>query len=350
MRTEIMRSFNSRYVWVALVGAGILGCMGGSGSTDGGSGANPDFRDDVFVGDASTAGTIKVSLNSSEITVGSTSGFKVYVKDGKGEPVPNINIVCDSEQGVAILEPTAGYELTNENGEMSGRIGCRSPGSYQMVCRLNIGANKRQFVSVCCTGDIPSGFTGFPGAAGGGLGGGSQSTTDGDIQIVAAGFVDDGDLQDSVPVNASIDILQGSNCDNDATTTDFEPFYDTYAAISVRNNLSERVEFSSLKFAILNFNNTGEQFVSTGIDLIKQANSSVEAKGQTTIIQVPIFKAASGCKFPGTPQAACSGAFSAEGLGTVEFTLTGETASGELVTLSASTTAAFANYNRCPAS
>ena len=345
-----MKCFNVRYVWIALIGAGMLGCMGGSGSTDGGSAENPDFRDDVFVGDASTAGTIKVSLTSSNIAVGATSGFMVYVKDGNGEPVPNINVVCDSEQGVAILEPTTGYELTNENGEMSGRIGCRSPGSYQLVCRLNIGANKRQFVSVRCSGDIPSGFTGFPGAAGGGLGGGSQSTTDGDIQIVAAGFVDDGDFTGSVPVDASIDIVQGSNCDSDATTNDPEPFYDTYAAISVRNNLSERVEFSSLKFILYNFNNTGDQFESTEIALTTQSNSSVESKGETTTILVPIFKAASGCKFPGTPQAACSGAFSAEGLGTVEYILTGESASGELVTLTANTTAAFANYNRCPAS
>lgn len=346
-----MKYLSVRYVWIALIGAGILGCMGGSGSTDGGSAKDPNFRDDVFVGDASSAGTIKVSLNSSEIEVGSTTGFKVYVKDGKGEPVPNINIVCDSEQGVAILEPTAGYELTNENGEMSGRIGCRSPGSYQMVCRLNIGANKRQFVSVYCTGQIPSGFTGFPGAAGGGLGGGSQSTTDGDIQIVAAGFVDDGDLGGDVPVDASIDITQSTqNCDGDATTTDPEPFYDTYAAISVTNNLSERVEFSSLKFVILNLNNTGEQFESVPIALTKQSNASVEAKGETTTIYAPIFKAASGCKFPSTPQAACGGAFTANAFATVEFTLLGQSASGEVVTLTASTTAAFADYNRCPSS
>lgn len=158
-----------------LAGA-CAGCMGGQGSTDGGSGDDHGMSDDTFVSDDDTTGTIRVGVEDSTMEVGNTSTFTVRVANAQQQPVANINVACDSEEGVAILEPQRGFELTNSDGVMSGVIGCAAPGSFQLVCRLAVGANRRAFVSVRCTGDVPSGFGGFPGAAGGGLGGGSQTT------------------------------------------------------------------------------------------------------------------------------------------------------------------------------
>ena len=231
--------------------AGFLAFLGCQGNTDGGSAASPNYSDDVFTGDGSSTGSIRVQLNESQVEVGHTSGFKVYVTDSKGEPVPNVRVVCDTEQGVALVEPTSGYELTNSEGVMSGKIGCAAPGSFQMVCRLSIGANRRQFVSVACTGDVPAGFPGFPGAGGGGLGGGSQIGDSGEVRITNAGFDDDGTFDNtSVPSDASVDITQGADCDGVITTNDPEPFYDTYAVLQVENNLEERVTLLYLECSV----------------------------------------------------------------------------------------------------
>jgi len=246
-----MRRYTSSLIAVTLVGTGILGFVGCQGNTDGGSAASPDYEDGVFVGDETSTGSIRVQLLNSRMAVGETTGFKVTVTDSKGQPIPDTRVICDSEQGVALIEPTSGYELTNSEGVMSGVIGCAAPGSYQMVCRLSIGANRRQFVSVGCTGDVPSGFTGFPGAGGGGLGGGTQSNDDGEIQITDAGFNDNGTSGlTTVPTDASIDIVQEADCNVSTTTLDTEPFYDTYAVLNVENNLQERVTLLYLECSV----------------------------------------------------------------------------------------------------
>ena len=172
------RSTSIRTGACGLVGIGlaiIIGCGGGQGATDGGSGAQPDFRDDQFIAGDTTTGSMSLSLSRGSLGVGDTSPFTVSVVNASGKPVSNINVACDSERGVAIVEPSRGFEMTNSSGVMSGVIGCESPGSFQMVCRLSVGANRRKFAQVTCTGDVPAGFQGFPGAAGGGLGGGVQN-------------------------------------------------------------------------------------------------------------------------------------------------------------------------------
>jgi hypothetical protein len=197
------------------VGASVIlalsGCLGGQGSTDGGSGADGNFRDDVFVSDEMTTGGMSIEIENASIPVGDTSSFFVSVKNARQQPVSNINVVCDSEQGLAIIEPSSGYELTNSEGVLSGVIGCAAPGSLQLVCRLSVGANRRQFASVRCTGDVPSGFQGFPGAGGGGLGGGVQTNDDGDARINSADFPEQDDLSSSATENGSIDIVQSSD-------------------------------------------------------------------------------------------------------------------------------------------
>jgi len=259
-----------------------------------------------------------------------------------------------------LIEPTTGYELTNGAGVMSGRIGCAAPGSFQMVCRLSIGANRRQFVSVGCTGDVPAGFSGFPGAGGGGLGGGSQIGDNGEIRITNAGFDDDGTFDNtSVPSDASIDIVQGTNCDNDATTNDVEPFYDTYAVLQVENNLEERVTLLYLECSVVGVDGTSNAADCGTIGLTRSSDVVLEANNDSTVIQVPVFKAYDGGKYVGNPTNGTGTEITSSGLYTVSFKLYYMKASDEgddlgegddLPYISASATAAMGNYNRCPAS
>lgn len=355
---KIMRRPHLRSLVEALCVAAILVFIGCQGNTDGGSAASPDFRDDVFTGDASSTGSIRVELTQSQIDVGQTAGFKVYAADSKGQPVPFIRVVCDTEQGVALIEPTTGYELTNGEGVMSGRIGCAAPGSFQMVCRLSIGANRRQFVSVACTGDIPAGFSGFPGAGGGGLGGGSQLGDNGEIRITNAGFEDDGSFDNTkVPSDASVDIVQTADCDGVATTSDVEPFYDTYSVLQVENNLEERVTLLYLECSVTGVDGTTNTADCGTIGLTRSSDVILEANNDTKIIQVPVFKAYNGGKWVGSPTNGTGTQITKAGLYTVSFKLYYQKASDEgtdmnagddLPYISASATAAMGNYNRCP--
>lgn len=340
-----------------LVGACILGFVGCQGSTDGGEAANPDYRDEVFIGDETSTGSIRVELNQSQIPVGGTSGFKAYVTDSQGQPIANTRVVCDSEQGVALIEPTTGYELTNSSGVMSGVIGCAAPGSYQMVCRLSIGANRRQFVSVVCTGEVPSGFAGFPGAGGGGLGGGTQASDDGDIRITDAGLLDDGDsTSTSVSADASVDTVQAADCDVSTTAVELEPFFDTYAVLKVENNLAERVTLLYLECSVTGVDGTNNTADCGTIGLTRASGSTLEANNDSTVIQVPVFKAYNGRKYVGNPTSGTGTQITSSGLYTVSFKLYYQRASDEggdgsdLPYITASAPASFGNFNRCPGS
>ncbi len=330
--------------------AALWGCLGGQGSTDGGSGADNNSRGSVFVADETTTGGIEVEVEEASIAVGDTSGFFVRVQNARQEGVSNINVACDSEAGVAIIEPQTGYELTNASGVMSGVIGCERPGSFQLVCRLSVGANRRKFVSVRCTGDIPSGFQGFPGAGGGGLGGGAQNNDDGDVSIVSAGFVDDGDsLTADVATSESIDITQDFDCDNQASTVDIEPFYDTYVKLKVQNNLAERVRFSYLQYSVSNVDGNGTEFTSKRLGITQEIDSSLSSDGGTSTIFVPVFKIYNGAKYVGDPLGVGLQITNAS-FQTVSFSLVGQTASGENVEVSAQAIASFGSFTRCSGS
>lgn len=352
-----MRRSTFSLLALILAGAGVFGVVGCQGNTDGGSAASPDYQDGVFVGDESSTGAIRVLLNESRLAVGETTGFRVYVTDAAGRPIPDTRVICDTEKGVAIIEPTSGYELTNSEGVMSGVIGCAGPGSYQMVCRLSVGANRRQFVSVGCTGDVPSGFTGFPGAGGGGLGGGTQATDDGDIQITDAGFEDQGDYSSTtVPTDASIDIVQEADCDISTTTADTEPFYDTYAVLNVQNNLEEQVNLLYLECSVTGVDGTNNTADCGTIGLTRSSSATLDANNDSTLIQVPVFKIYNRGKYVGNPTNGTGTQITSTGLYTVSFRLYYQKASDQggdgtdLPYITASATASFGNVNRCPGS
>ena len=325
------------------ISGAILGCMGGQGSTDGGSSSRNSYDDDVFVSDESNTGTVSLDVSNTSIEVGNTTGFVVRATNSRQQGVAGINVVCDSEDGIAILEPQRGYAPTDNSGNMSGQIGCEAPGSFQFVCRLALGANRRSSITVQCTGDVPSGFRGFPGAAGGGLGGGSQTNDDGDVRIITAAFADTGSTTET---SASIDISQTADCDGTLTTFDPEPFFDTYVKLVVKNNRPEQVRFEYVQYSVSDVDSKGTEFTSKKLGLTEEADSTVAQSGQTATIIMPILKAYNGGKYVGDPLGTGI-RITNRALLTVTFALVGKTASGESVAISAKATGSFGDFNRC---
>ena len=325
----------------------LAGCLGGQGSTDGGSGADHGLEDDTFVADETTTGTVMLDVTSPSMEVGNTSTFTVRAVNTRQQPVANINVACDSEQGVAILDPQRGYSLTDSSGVMSGAIGCEAPGSFQFLCRLAVGANRRRFVTINCTGEAPSGFDGFPGAAGGGLGGGSQTDDNGDVRITSAGFIDNGTATSGSPVSgSSIDISQIADCDGNASTVDFEPFYDTYAQLAVENNRADQVRFEYLQYTVSDVDGQGTEFTSKRLGLTQEADGTQTDAGESVTIILPVFKAYNGGKYVGDPLGTGI-RITNRALITVSFSLVGKTALGDSVVVKARSTASFGDFTAC---
>jgi len=339
---------NSKQGLTLGIAFGIASLLGCGGDTDGGKAGDSGFQDNVFVSTSDTTGTIELVVNEDDMPVGETSGFHVYVKNADGRPVKAINVACDSEEGVAILEPTQGNELTDETGQMSGRIGCERRGSLQLVCRLTTGGNKRDFHTIKCRGDVPEGFQGFPGAAGGGIGGGVAIDNDGQVRITAIGLQDEGSST-TIDTSAAVDVVQGL-CGTPPSTDDPEPFFDTYAAIKVENNLRERFRFSYLTYSVANANRRGQTFQSQRYGLTGLSSSTLDANGDAQTIVVPVFKAFGGGKYFGnSPSSGESGLEISPllGLRTVTFTLVGQTSTGQTVSVSGDFTGSFSNFDQC---
>ena len=226
---------SSMLVFAGVIGLGFAGCNSGSTGSD-----NPSFGGG-FVATDDTVGSLSLTLNSSTLPVSQTTGFHVSVVNQDGAPVPNISVFCDSELGIGIIEPTTGQEITNSSGQMSGRIGCAAPGSFQFGCRLPVGSSIREFVQVVCEGPVPAGFTGFENAGGGGLGNGGGvaapddgapggTGTDG-IRLIQIDVIDDGQN-----TTFSVDTTQ-NNCEPDPLEDPIaEPFFDSLVRFYIVNN------------------------------------------------------------------------------------------------------------------
>lgn len=337
----------------------VLACC--TGSTDGGE---QDFSGGQFVGSDANTGSMLLTVVDNDMSVSETSGFGIAVRDVQGRPVSGIKVSCDSEAGVAILEPTSGSETSDSGGNVSGVIGCAAPGSYQLACRLSVGTNKRQLVDVKCRGPVPTGFTGFPGAAGGTLGGGSDtsdsggvggSDTDG-VRLTRLVFNDAGS-GDIDSINFAIDTdqdlctLEQPAVDPGTPTptprTVFEPFFDTSLLVRVINNTNQAIQFSSMSYRVLNAGslaNNGSDFVSDTVSFIGESNA-VEGGGGSGDFAMLVFNASGGQKFLVGSSTAIP---SSLGFKTVEVTLTGTNDLGDTITVSGSITLDFANFDRCP--
>ena len=312
---------------IAALALTSLGCQ--TGNTGGG---DIDHSDGFAPGGS---GSISLVLNSRTITTGQFDGFRVSAKDEDGAPVPDLRITCDTEAGLALIEPTAGFETTDSNGEISGKVGCERSGSYLMICRAPAPSSTRDSMTIICQGDRPTGFTGFPGSAGGGLGGGSvDNNTIAGIRIAAISVTDTGSFD---AFTTSIDTVH--NACADATTT--EPFFDSSVRFSIVNNSPYVLTFKSLKYVVANAYTGGASGTSGTLSLTGSAAQAVDANGGTGMVDSLLFPATGGTKsvYNGSPIS--------DGFKNITFTLTGTNELGETFQVKASTALSFGNFNRC---
>jgi hypothetical protein len=325
----------------------LAGCGGGHTDGDGQS------YDGTAYNDAS-AGQISLEVIEDQLNVAQTSGFRVRVVDASGVGVPDVEIACDTETGLALLEPTTGFELTDSSGQMSGRVGCVTPGSYQIGCRLPVGGNKRSLKTVICQGPIPDGFTGFPGAGGGSLGtGGTPPGSGGAVPPANSGSLGLSavTISENGSDTLSVDVVRGTcgfkdqNGDGDTTDAgdvDPEPFSDTLAKFVVKNDTAESVNFSSFSYEVSGASGTGTFFSSS--ELAFSLGGSVAAGKQDASLTGLFLKANSTTKnFTGSSAAISSSL----GFRNVTFTLFGTTASGKSIEVQASVAVSFGNFDSC---
>lgn len=342
--------FNIKNTVLAFGSASLLALAGCSGSTDGGEAGDTNFAGEQFVADEESTGSISLNVTNTRFPVGSVVGFSATVRNRDGVGVEGIRLSCDSELGVAITEPSTGSEITDSSGSISGSIGCAAPGSYRFGCRLPVGAAKREIVTINCEGPVPTGFAGFPGAAGGGLGlgsGGIDNDTDAGpggvdtaqgVQIISLALLDTGDLGASG--SASVDTTKGVCVTEDPDDVDPpEPFFDTYIRITVRNNSSSAIQFSGYSYVIQN-----GSIKSGSIGFLGASAVGPNGKEEGLIsVFAPVSGTASGQKsFIGQ-----STPIGSLGFTNYTVTLIGTNDLGDQITVKASSIATFDNFNRC---
>ena len=330
-------------VATSMIGIAIGGC--GGGKTDGGS---QSFDGQIFVSDEETVGRVEIVLGDSSLSLGETVDFQAFARTSSGAPIRDLRLVCDSEAGVRILEPVSSdippraFQLTNDAGAISGVIGCDAPGSFAFGCRMPTGANRRQFVTVKCSGERPAGFSGFPGSAGGGLGGGAVTPPDeasGIIRVTNVKFTPIGSSTTSANSEA-IDVVR----DNCITCSDLsqvpEPFSDDYVSLTVKSNSLSRVTLTGVQYEVAG---VGRSEVLPITAEIAPATAGTNSEATVSVL---VFRAA----VPFKEFVIGSGREISDDTGFkgVTFTVFGETALGKSVSASGSTTISFNNYNNCP--
>lgn len=326
MRT-ILRSL------LVVLAAAIVFVACKQGDTDGGG--NDTTPGVQFVSDGATGARLTIELED-DLVVGGTAGFLVLATDPNGAPIPFLRITCDTEQGIAILEPSTGSEHTSTRGGMSGVLGGDAPGSYLIECRGPNGTQLLARKTLRITGDIPPGFTGFDGAAGGGLGGGLVDDGDDDdtdaeqVNFVDISFTDVGGITSQVAI---IDLTQTGDCDGDITTDDPENFGEDAYGLSIQNNRDSAIEIDSVEFSIPG--------VVTSFNQATQI--IIPANGSTSTLGGPYSFISSGVKrFSGTTTAITAGTFN------VTFTVTGSNIDQtEPFTITRSAVMTANNYDNC---
>ena len=307
----------------------------------------------TFIANGSNTGSIDIDINRTRLAVSETSGFKVTVTDQFGAPVRNIPVSCDTEIGLAILEPSTGTEFTDSNGVMSGVMGCSQPGSYQMMCEFTAGFSQQRFVDIICEGGVPSGFTGFgEGAGGGGLGtGGSTVTDDGapggvgnsNVRITDIGFSDggsDGPFIDTSRRNCETDPEADPQC---------EIFTDSLVTFTISNNSNQNLRFTGYNYTVPNAFGTGASFTSKTL-----AISPLEISGFGDQQFTSSFFAEA---VPNNQEGACTlgkrfpdaSSLIPTNLGfrNVTFRIFGNNEAGEEFTITGTTAVSFSSIDRC---
>ncbi|MGA1191711.1 MAG: hypothetical protein ACO3XO_05465 [Bdellovibrionota bacterium] len=340
---------SSMLIFAGVVGLGFAGCNSGSTESD-----NPPFSGG-FVASDDTVGSLSLTLNASTLSVSETTGFHVSVVNQNGAPVPNISVFCDSESGIGIIEPTSGQEITNASGQMSGRIGCAAPGSFQFGCRLPVGTNMREFVQVVCEGPVPAGFDGFENAGGGGLGNGSggggvDSPEDGNpggagtdgIRLIQIEVIDSG--QDST---LNVDTTQ-VNCEPDPNEDPIpEPFFDSLIKFYIVNNSNQAIQITGYTYTVPNA--TGEGTPSHTSSII--APSPIDGGNDVAPFGGELITTALFTDVVGGEKAFIGSSTNIPaslGVRNISVAVSGRNENGDTFMLTGAIGLNFDNYNRCP--
>jgi hypothetical protein len=209
----------------------------------------------------------------------------------------------------------------------------------------------RKFETILCGGEVPTGFDGFPGASGGGLGtGGSGGVGNGGGDGEPGGVDTTAVRLTSVVLNdgagdgPSVDVNQ-DNCSTatqGTPTIRFEPFFDTTVRVRVVNNTNSDVRFTSLSYTVPNSDGSGTRFTSQRIAFI--GSSEVAANGGASTLVTLFASATDGRKrFTG------NNVNIPTDLGFTNFTVTleGVNDRGESIVASGSGVGSFANFDRC---
>ena len=323
-----------------------VGCNTG-GDTDGGPANDDTLPGGQFVSDGGAGGSLSISLTGPLTTAG-TTGFFVTATDPSGAPLAFIRIFCETEKGIAILEPISGgtsFEHTGPDGVMSGLLGGLVPGSYILECRAPEGFNLVAREQIIIRGSVPDGFVGFPGATGGNLGGDRlvDRTPDEDDGAVRISSVTISDGGDAVP-GGPIDLVQ-SICDigtdgiSGTSDDEIEPFFFTRYSLTIANDSPERVFIGSLTITI----SDGRPATSSQVVTVE-----VPPGGSAVIDGLLTDLVVSGT-IGGSKTLAGSSFVLLPGTFPVTIALSGTDESGSSISLTDSFSLTFDSVNNCPA-
>ncbi|MFN8390497.1 MAG: hypothetical protein U0136_09430 [Bdellovibrionota bacterium] len=329
-----------------LASAALAGCLaGGGGDTDGGQG-----NDDAGIGaqpvsDGGFGASLTIALDDggNELRVAERKDFFVTALDPNGLPLTDRRVFCESEKGIAILEPSSGgvaFEHTGSHGTMSGVLGGVTPGSYLLECRLEEGFNLVARKHLKVIGEVPAGFQGFPGAAGGNLGGGVIVENPNDVgnSVLTVEFLT---VTGQQTANGPIDTARELDCDNNVATNDPETYGDDNFVLKIDNPENEDLVIDSVTFTVDDGRDVESSRQKAG--LVVAAGSATTLSGTFT---EPVFLP-SGAQtdvkaFAGTSFRVLNGTFN------VNFRVRAHlAASGESVSLSTGQSVTFQDVNNC---
>lgn len=325
----------------------LASCGGGSGGdTDGGTSLGDAGTGTQYIADGASGSKMTIELeDATQIPTAGRVGFLVGAKDPNGNPLSYIRVNCETEHGISIIEPSRGgvaFETTNQNGYFSGVLGGLTPGSYMIECRGPQGYNLVARKHYKVVGEIPEGFAGFPGAAGGNLGGGTiidppDANGEDNVSLTEITFTS---VVGDEGRTGEIDNSFIPDCDGDPTTRDPEPFGVDNYSLAVVNLNEQRVFIQSIEYEI----DLGTSKV-TSLEqlggLVVQGGASVSLEGVFTQNVAQSGATTASKYFTGTSIPTPSGTFN------VTFTVVLVDSNGETQTIEQSAAIVIQGFNNC---
>lgn len=326
----------------------LSGCN--SGDTDGGSANDNAGQGIIPVSNGGFGATLTIELDdgTNEIAVGDKKGFHVTALDPLGQPLTRRRVFCESEKGIAIIEPSSGgvaFEHTNLEGKLSGVLGGAQPGSYLLECRLEEGFNLVARKSFKITGEVPIGFAGFPGAAGGNLGGGTLADNPNQAEISADQVLYSTLSSGGFVSAAKIDLGKNLLCRApNGTATAAEPFGPDDYQVTFTNPTPFAADVTEIEFTVQDGRSGVTSVQSVGLTV--KSGSTAQIIGHFTepsgSASNPGAEVLLGLKeFAGTTFRPLAGSYE------VDFTVKGTTEDGEDFSVDVPSFVQFSDFNNC---